>query len=137
YSTKNSKNFDCLTSELTTNPLKSKFDSLLADNFKHLEKLINLNKSLSNKVTKVQEIRNTIVHSSYRLGWKNFNGELDVDTLSIRKSKSTKDGFEKRAMIISTTQLKEYNSDLKKISSCYNLIAAIIECDLINIENMR
>lgn len=121
------KNIDCLTEQLTLEPLKSKFDALIADNFKDLKKLIEINKKLSIKISSFTTIRNSIVHGSYRLGWENFQGILTNNSFSLRHSKSTKKGFEKRAMIVSIDKLKELNLELKKISFCLNLIAAILD----------
>jgi hypothetical protein len=51
---------------------------------------------------------------------------LSDDTFSLRHSKSTKGGYEKRAKIISTTDLIVLNEQLKKLAFCYKLIRIII-----------
>ncbi|MGY5849190.1 hypothetical protein [Salegentibacter sp. F14] len=120
------KNVETLLTDLTAEPLKSKFDSLIFDNFSEFPELINTNKKLSKKVSNLNIIRNSIVHGSYRLGWKNFEGELSDQTFSIRHSKTTGKGYQKRSKIFRTSDLINLNKNLRKISGCYNSLAVII-----------
>lgn len=122
------RNINSLTENITAKPLRTKLDSLIADNFPNYPRLSELNNKLSSKIVDLPEIRNTIVHGSYRLGWKDFDGNLSSNTLSIQHSKTTKKGFEKRLKIISTEKLENLNNNIKKVSKSYNYIAGIINC---------
>ncbi|WP_127022004.1 hypothetical protein [Flagellimonas beolgyonensis] len=122
------KSIESLTESITAYPLRIKLDSIIADNFRNCERLVRLNQRLSSKQEKLPEIRNTITHGSYRLGWKDFSGNLSSETLSIQHGKATKGGFEKRSRIISTIKLEEMNKNLIRVSKSYNYIAAIIRC---------
>jgi len=122
------RNINSLTENITAKPLRTKLDSLIADNFPNYPRLSELNNKLSSKIVTLPEIRNTIVHGSYRLGWKDFDGNLSGNTLSIQHSKTTKQGFEKRSKIISTEKLENLNKNMIKVSKSYNYIAAIIRC---------
>jgi len=130
------RNINCLTEGLSSDQLRNKFDSLIADNFKDLKKFIKVNQELSTKTAQFTTIRNSIVHGSYRLGWKNLNGEMNDSSFSLKHSKSTKKGFEQRSMIISIENLKELNQQLKLISYCYNLIASVRDTHW-NYENLE
>lgn len=121
-----SKNIETLLSDITAEPLRSKFDSLIVDNFNDYPELIKFNNLLSNKLQDLTTIRNSLVHGSYRLGWKNFQGEVSSNTLSLRHSRPTKRGFEKRSKIFLTTELSKLNHTLIQIAGCYNSIQVII-----------
>lgn len=122
------RNINSLTENITAKPLRTKLDSLISDNFPDYPRLSELNNKLSSKIVNLPEIRNTIVHGSYRLGWKDFDGNLSGNTLSIQHSKTTKQGFEKRSKIISTEKLENLNKNMIKVSKSYDYIAAIIRC---------
>lgn len=122
----NIKNIETLLTDLAAESLRSKFDSLIYDNFKSFPDFVNTNKILSKKVADLNQVRNSIAHGSYRLGWKDFEGGMSDESLSLRHSKPTKSGYEKRSKIISTSDLIELNENLLKVSSCYNSIAIII-----------
>ena len=122
-----SRNIDSLIENITADQLRTKFDSLLADNFPNCPRLSELNNKLSAKTVDLAKIRNTIVHGAYRLGWKDQEGNLSNNTLSIKHGKATKRGFEKRSRIISTEKLESLNADLFKVSKAYNYIAAVID----------
>ncbi|KYG72090.1 hypothetical protein EV198_0140 [Roseivirga ehrenbergii] len=122
------QNIGSLIENITADPLRSKFDSLISDSFTAYPKLSQLNLKLSSKIVELPQIRNTIVHGAYRLGWKDFEGNLSSDTLSVQHSKATKKGFEKRSKIISTKTLENLNRDMIKVSKSYNYIGAIIDC---------
>jgi hypothetical protein len=128
-----SKNIETLMTDLGAEQLKSKFESLIFDNFYSFPQFTKTNSRLSIKTSELAGIRNSIAHGSYRLGWHNFNGELSDNSFSLRHSKSTKNGYQKRSKIISTDELIELNKTLHEISSCYTLIQSIIL--LINVEN--
>jgi len=119
-------NIETLMTDLGAEQLKSKFDSLIFDNFSSFPELSKTNNKLSNKVSELTSIRNSIAHGSYRLGWKDFNAELRDNTFSLRHSKSTKKGYEKRSKIISIKDLIELNEQLNELASCYKLISIII-----------
>ena len=123
--TSQNKNIDTLLTDLGAEQLRAKFDSLIHDNFQSYPDFVIRNKELSKKVSQLSNIRNSIVHGSYRLGWKDFQGRLSDDSFSLRHSKPTKNGYEKRSMIISTNDLIELNTNLQKLSSCYNSIHVI------------
>jgi hypothetical protein len=120
------ENIETLMTDLGAEQLRSKFDSLIFDNFSSFPELSKTNNKLSIKVSELTSIRNSIAHGTYRLGWKDFNAELSDDTFSLRHSKSTKKGYEKRSKIISTKDLIELNQQLEKLASCYKLVYIII-----------
>ncbi len=120
------KNIETLMTDLGAEQLRSKFDLLIFDNFSSFPELSKTNNKLSNKISELTSIRNSIAHGTYRLGWKDFNAELSDDTFSLRHSKSTKKGYEKRSKILSTKDLIELNEQLEKLAFCYKLIHIII-----------
>ncbi|ADY28197.1 hypothetical protein Celly_0362 [Cellulophaga lytica DSM 7489] len=120
------KNIETLMTDLGAEQLRTKFDSLIFDNFSSFPELSKTNNKLSNKVSELTSIRNSIAHGTYRLGWKDFKAELSDDTFSLRHSKSTKRGYKKRSKIISTKDLIELNELLEKLAFCYKLIHIII-----------
>lgn len=120
------KNIETLLEQLTFSPLLNKFDSLIADNYSDFQRLITLNKELSIKSGKLLEIRNTIAHGSYRLGWRDFDGNLSSEYFSLMRSKSTKSGFEKRSMIISINSIEDLIKQVRDLNNSYFRISSII-----------
>ena len=136
-------NIETLLAGMNAHQLKVKFDSLIIDNFKDQAELIQLNKKLSNKTTKLIEIRNSFAHGSYRIGWSNFSGEISENTFSLKHSKETKTGYEKRSKIHTTKELEKLIYQEHQIYSCYMQIAAIFDTIAMDndisifIENLR
>jgi hypothetical protein len=120
-------NVETLLTDIGAELLRSKFDSLVADNFSDYPDFIECNKKLSNKIANLTTIRNSIVHGTYRLGWKNFQAELSDSTFSLRHSKTTKNGYERRSKIISIEELEFLVQTMRRISACYNSISVIIQ----------
>ena len=123
----NQRNIETLLSDLATESLRAKFDSLLADNHKDIPKLIGLNSRLSNAVVSITQIRNSFAHGSYRLGWEDFDSSLNAATFSLKHSKATKKGFQKRSRIYDIKELENLIFQLRVINTCYIKIAAILD----------
>lgn len=119
------RNIETLLSDLTASSLREKFDSLLADNYSEFTDLIDANKKLSASTAEMAQIRNTFAHGSYRLGWKNFDGELDKDHFSLRHSKATKNGYEKRSKIHNIDQIEKLIRQLLIMQNAYFKLSAI------------
>ena len=122
------RNIETLLTDLGAESLKSKFDSLLVDNFQDHPKLIDLNNKLSTKFSSLCNIRNTIAHGTYRLGWKNFNAGMNDESFSIRHSKATKKGYQKRSKIISVAELESLIISVRSLYPCYSHINTYIRC---------
>jgi hypothetical protein len=123
------RNIETLLSDLTASSLREKFDSLLADNYSEFPELIKFNKKLSSTVAEMSQIRNSFAHGSYRLGWKNFDAELDKSHFSLRHSKATKSGFEKRSKIYNIEQVEKLIRQLLIIQNAYFKLSAIFMLD--------
>ena len=121
------RNIDSLLTDLGADQLRLKFDSLIFDSFSSFHGFIKVNNILSKKVSDLIPIRNSIAHGSYRLGWKNFNLESSNSTFSLRHSKSTKKGYQKRSKIISVDDLDNLIKITDEIISCYHKISVIIK----------
>jgi hypothetical protein len=119
------RNIETLLSDLTASSLREKFDSLLADNYSEFTDLIEANKKLSTSLAEMAQIRNTFAHGSYRLGWKNFDGELDKDHFSLRHSKATKNGYEKRSKIHNMEQVEKLIKQLLIMQNAYFKLSTI------------
>jgi len=121
------RNIENLLAGMTADVLKSKLDSLVVDNYPKETKLFELNSKLSNKVSEIIEIRNSLAHGSYRLGWINLKGDYHKDTFSLRHSKSTKkNGYEKRSKIHHIEELQQLIQQLHIINNSYSKICSII-----------
>jgi len=119
------RNIETLLAGMSANQLKAIYDSLIADNYKDLPELIKANKILSTAVDKITEIRNSFAHGSYRLGWKDLNGNIDKNYFSLRHSKATKSGYEKRSWIFKLTQVQKLIDQLRIINSSYTSMNAV------------
>ena len=126
------RNIETLLADVTSEQLRSKFESLIFDNFSAYPKFINANKVFFKRTSDISKIRNSIVHGSYRLGWMNFVGEVSAETFSLRHSKATKGGYEKRSKIISNESLINLNGNLQKMGNSFNHIAVIVRLIMIN-----
>lgn len=123
------QNIETLLSDLTASSLREKFDSLIADNYSKFPELIATNKKLSTSIAEMSQIRNSFAHGSYRLGWKNFDGELDKTHFSLRHSKATKKGFEKRSKIYKLEQVEKLILQLHIMQNAYSKLSAIFMLD--------
>lgn len=126
YTELEKRNIQTLLSGMVASSLKISFDSLLADNYKELPELIKINDNLSKSLDKITEIRNSFAHGSYRIGWKDFDGNMDKDFFSLRHSKATKKGYEKRSGIYKISQLENLINELRIMQKSYLLIFTII-----------
>ncbi|UII26746.1 hypothetical protein LVD15_26200 [Fulvivirga maritima] len=123
---KNKRNIEILLEGLTSSSLRTKFDALIADNYRSQELLIKLNCKLSNINASITEIRNSFAHGSYRLGWSDFDGNLNKNTFSLRHSKSTKKGFQKRSRIYQIDELENLLRQMSYLKKAYQQIGVII-----------
>lgn len=120
-------NIETLICSFTASQLLSVYDSLLKDNIEPLvPELIKMNNALSKETVRLVEIRNEFAHGAYRIGWKNFEGELDKGTFSLRFSKATKRGFEKRSRIYAIKSLSEIIKKMRLLKDAYLRIASIL-----------
>ncbi|KOP38879.1 MULTISPECIES: hypothetical protein [unclassified Flavobacterium] len=120
------RNIETLLCAMTASTLKISYDSLIFDNYKELPELVKANKEISKIVDKVTEIRNSFAHGSYRLGWKDFDGNIDKDYFSLRHSKATKSGYEKRSWIYKISQVELLIKQLQNINNAYLLMNTIV-----------
>ena len=126
YSNLEQRNIETLLVGMTASSLKTIFDSLLFDNYKSIPELLSENNKISKALAVIIEYRNSFAHGSYRIGWKDLNGNMHKDYLSLRHSKATKDGYEKRSGIYSISQIEKLINQLRTISSSYLLINTIL-----------
>jgi hypothetical protein len=113
------RNIETLLCGMTASTLRQIYDSLIVDNYKELTELVRANQSLSKIIEKVTEIRNSFAHGSYRLGWEDFHGNLHKDYFSLRHSKATKNGYEKRSCIFKISQVEQLIKQLVNIEDAY------------------
>jgi hypothetical protein len=119
-------NIHTLLEGLTSDPLRNKLDSLINDNFSEFATVTLINKKLSKKVTELPQIRNSIAHGTYRLGWEDHVGNLNPEFFSLMHPKATKNGFEKRSKIIEIKTIEKLIFQMKLIMDCYANLTSII-----------
>ena len=123
------RNIETLLHEMAASTLKNTFDSLVADNYGKFPDLIKANSTVSKKMGEIIEIRNSFAHGSYRLGWKNLDGKIHKDFFSLRHSKATKKGYEKRSGIYNISQVENLIKQLLTIDHSYILMYTIFTQD--------
>lgn len=60
------------------------------------------------------------------MGWKDFDGNIDKDYFSLRHSKATKSGYEKRSWSYKISQVEQLIKQLQNINNAYLLMNTIV-----------